>query len=467
MSIFKAYDIRGVYPENLDEELAYKIGRAFVTFIGCKEVCIGKDARTTSPQLFKSLVKGITDQGADVIDIGLCSTPLFYFATRNYESGIMVTASHNPAKYNGFKLCRDGTVPISGDTGIKEIEALALKNKFRDVSDVSKKGKLIVHDYFDEFVDFCLKHKGKIKPMKIIIDTANGMGGYVFPKVLEQLPQLKIIYLFKDIDMSFPNHEANPLKPENMVDLQKAVKKNKANLGIAIDGDADRVMFIDENTDLISSDFITALVGLELIDRKNNQNNNQNKNADNIIKADKISNLDMAMGYDVRSSKIVKEVWEQNGAKAFETRVGHALIKESMRKNNMFFAGELSGHYYYEETGYVENTILTTLIILNIISEQNKPFSEIIKPLKKYFQSGEINFEVDDKMAKMKELEIIYKQKKAKDIHWLDGVTVRFNKWWFNVRSSNTEPLLRLNLEADTKELLGEKFEEVKSIILN
>ena len=355
----------------------------------------------------------------------------------------MVTASHNPAKYNGFKLCRNGTVPLSGYTGIKYIENLALKNEFEDLNDISEKGNISKHDYLNEFIDFCLKHKGNIKPIKIVVDIANGMGGYVFPKVLEQLSQLEIIYLFKDIDMSFPNHEANPLKPENMVDLQKAVKDNKADLGIAIDGDADRVMFVDENTNLISSDFITALVGLELLKQKPNS----------------------AMGYDVRSSKIVKEVWENNGAKTFETRVGHALIKESMRKNNMFFAGELSGHYYYEETGYVENTILTTLIILNLISKQDKLFSEIVKPLTKYFQSGEVNFEVEDKMAKMKKLEAAYKEKGATDIHWLDGVTVRFDQWWFNVRPSNTEPLLRLNLEADTKELLDEKFKELKELI--
>ncbi|MBT5273186.1 phosphomannomutase/phosphoglucomutase [Candidatus Woesearchaeota archaeon] len=442
MSIFKAYDIRGIYPDQLDEKLAYNVGRSFVTFLNCKQVCVGQDARKTSPELFDALTKGIMDQGADVISIGLCSTPLFYFATKNHDSGIMVTASHNPAEYNGFKLCRDGTVPISGDTGIKEIEKLALAGEF---SDPKSKGKLLDHNYLLEFLDFCLKHKGNIKPMKVVVDTANGMGGYVLPKILEQLPQLEIIPLFFDIDMSFPNHEANPLNPDTMKDLQKAVLDNKADLGIAIDGDADRVMFVDERAQLISADFIGALVGLEMLKEKPN----------------------LTLGYDVRCSKIVKEVWENAGAKTIITRVGHALIKERMRKENAYFVGEFSGHFYYEETSYVENTILTTLQILNIISEENKPFSEIIQPLRKYFQSGEHNFKVEDKLAKMKELEQVYKEKGALNTHWLDGITVEFENWWFNVRPSNTEPLLRLNLETDTKELLDETFDELKKFIEN
>ncbi|MBT4540120.1 phosphomannomutase/phosphoglucomutase [Candidatus Woesearchaeota archaeon] len=440
MSIFKAYDIRGIYPTELNENTAYNVGRAFIIFTGAKEVCVGQDARKTSPKLFDALTKGITDQGANVIDIGLCSTPLFYFATKNYASGIMVTASHNPAEYNGFKLCNGGTHPISGETGIKDIEKMVITNNFKDV--VSK-GSISKHDYLNEFIDFCLKHKGEIKSMKIVIDTANGMGGYVFPRIFEKLPQLEIIPLFSEIDMSFPNHEANPLKPENMVDLQKAVIENKADLGIAIDGDSDRAMFVDENGDAISSDFVTALLGLELLKEKPNA----------------------AMGYDVRSSKIVKEIWAENGAKPFVTRVGHALIKEMMRTENSFFAGELSGHYYFQEMGYTENTILATLIMLNLISKENKTLSEIVKPLKKYFQSGEINFEVEDKMAKMKELEELYKNKGALNTHWLDGITVEFEDWWFNVRPSNTEPLLRLNLESNTKELQDEMFEELKKII--
>lgn len=443
MSIFKAYDIRGKVPSELDEDIAYKFGRAFVTFLNCKEVCVGQDARTTSPQLFQALVKGITDQGANVINIGLCSTPLFYFATRNYSAGIMVTASHNPAEYNGFKLCRNGTVPISGDTGIKDIETLVINNKFKPAA---KKGTVTKHDYSKAFMEFCLKHKGNIKPMKIVIDTANGMGAYLLPDVLKQLPQLTIIPLYWKIDMSFPNHEANPLKPENMIDLQNAVKKHKADLGIAIDGDGDRIMFVDEKSQIITADFIGTLIGLEILKKKPK----------------------IILGSDIRSSKIVKEVWEKHGAKTIITKVGHALIKETMRKEKIFFSSEYSGHYYYEETSYTENTTLTMLQVLNIISEQPKPLSEIIKPLRTYFQTGELNFEVHDKIGKMKELEQIYKQAKkgAKNIHWLDGITVEFDGWWFNVRPSNTEPVLRLNVEANTKQLLEKKMEEVKKIIV-
>ena len=246
--------------------------------------------------------------------------------------------------------------------------------------------------------------------------------------------------------MSFPNHEANPLKPENMIDLQNAVKTHKADLGIAIDGDADRIMFVDEKHQIITADFIGALIGLEILKKTPKAR----------------------LGSDIRSSKIVKEVWDKNGAKTIVTRVGHALIKETMRKEKMIFSSEYSGHYYYEETSYTENTTLTMLQVLNILSEQNKPFSEIIKPLRKYFQTGELNFEVHDKIGKMKELEQIYKQTKkgAKNIHWLDGITVEFDDWWFNVRPSNTEPVLRLNVEANTKQLLEEKMEEVKKVIV-
>lgn len=466
MSIFKAYDIRGKVPSELDEDIAYKFGRAFVTFLSCKEVCVGQDARKSSPKLYQALVKGITEQGANVINIGLCSTPLFYFATHNYSAGIMVTASHNPAEYNGFKLCRNGTVPISGDTGIKEIETLVAKNKFKPAA---KKGIITKHDYFKEFLDFCLKHKGNIKPMKIVVDTANGMGGYVLPEFFKQLPQLEVIPLFWSIDMSFPNHEANPLKPENMIDLQNAVKTHKADLGIAIDGDADRIMFVDEKAQLICSDFIGAMIGLEFINLNINLNKQMsqqaNKQINEQILKQKHPEKKLTLGYDIRCSNIVKEVWENAGAKTIVTKVGHALIKETMRKEKIFFVGEFSGHFYYEETDYTENTSLTMLQVLNIISEKDKPLSELIKPFRKYHQSGEINFEVHDKIGKMKELETLYK-KSAKEINWLDGITVKFNGWWFNVRPSNTDPVLRLNVEANTKKQLEEKLEEVKKVIV-
>ena len=244
--IFKAYDIRGVYKEDMDDEDAYRIGRAFVTFLGCKEVVVGQDMRKSSPALFKAVTRGITDQGADVIDIGTSSTPFFYFGTAEHGAGMMVTASHNPAKYNGFKMCRENAIPISGDTGIQDIKELVLKAEFKDPE---KKGTITKKDIMEDFIAHNLEFldtRVEEKKLKIVIDTGNGMGGYTYPKVFERMKNIEVVPLFFDIDMSFPNHEANPMKLENVKDLQEAVVKNNADLGLAVDGDCDRCMFIDE-----------------------------------------------------------------------------------------------------------------------------------------------------------------------------------------------------------------------------
>jgi len=447
MSIFRAYDVRGLYPSELDEELAYKIGRAFVIFLTSKEfkktnkVVVSQDMRVSSNSLKKHLIEGITDQGADVIEIkGLCSTPKHYFASwfLKAPASIMVTASHNPGKYNGFKFTKEKAIAISDKTGIKDIEKLIFQSKFEKSI---KKGKVIKKDITEDYKKHILSmfNPEKIKSLKVVIDASNGMGGRDMELVLDKLP-LKVTKMYFEPDGNFPNHEANPLLEENIVEIKKRVVKEKADLGIAPDGDADRVFFIDENGETIPADFITTLIAEDFLKRH---------------KHEKIL-------YDIRSSWIVKETVERLGGKPLMTRVGHTFIKEQLRKEKGIFAGELSGHFYFRDNFYTDSGIIAALKIIQIVSEKGKKLSEIVKPLKKYSVSGEINSEVKDKQAKMNELAKIYKHGK---VSFLDGVRVDFKDWWFNVRASNTESLLRLNLEAKNKKLMEEKRDEILEVI--
>jgi phosphomannomutase len=436
MTIFKAYDIRGIYPSELNEETAYKIGRAFVKFLNVKEVLVGQDGRISSPQLFESLARGITDQGADIIDIGLCSTPMFYFGTAKYQAGIMITASHNPKEYNGFKLCRENAIPISGDTGIQDIKDLVNKNQFED----KEKGKIIKKDIMDDFIKHNISFVKTDKKLKIVVDAGNGMGGFTFPKIFERL-HFDFIPLYCEVDFNFPHHEPNPMKYKNLKDLQKKVIEEKADLGVALDGDVDRCVFVDENGDIITSDLIIPLVGKEML---------KNHPGSTIM-------------YNLICSKVVPEKIEELGGKAVMSRVGHSFIKKQMREEDAIFAGELSGHFYYKNNFFVESSFITTAMILNLIAGEDKPLSELIKPLKKYYKTEEISFEVEDKIAKMKELEEHFKD--AKQISHLDGIKMEYDDWWFNVRPSNTEPLLRLNLEAKTKEKMEEMKGKISEII--
>jgi phosphomannomutase len=441
-NIFKAYDIRGVYKEDLDDADAYDIGRAFVTFLGCKEVVVGQDMRKSSPALFDALARGMMDQGADVIDIGYCSTPYFYFGTAKHQAGVMVTASHNPAKYNGFKMCRENAIPISGDTGIMDIKQLVLRKGF---ADPETRGSITKKDIMQDFISHNLKFIDSSmegRKIKIVIDTGNGMGGYTYPRVFEKIKNIEVIPLFFDIDMSFPNHEANPLKLENVKDLQKAVVDNNADLGLAVDGDCDRCVFIDEKGEYISADLMTAVVARELLKE----------------------NPGSPVLYDLRSSWITKDIIEESNGKPIMCRVGHAFIKKQMREEDAIFAGELSGHFYLKDSFFTESSIISSIIVINMLRREQKPLSGIIAPLKKYFQSGEINSEVADKQAKMDELVDMFKDE-ANIISHLDGIKLEFDDWWFNVRPSNTEPLLRLNLEAKTKEKMEEMRDRLLAII--
>ncbi len=441
MSIFKAYDIRGVYPSELNEEIAYKIGRAFVSFLNIDKVVVSQDMRKSSESLKKELIRGITEQGADVIEIeGFCSTPRSYFACWFLKApgSVMVTASHNPARYNGFKFTRHEAIPISADTGIKDIEKLVLENRFPESKRTGKVTKIdITADYKKHLFRFF--DPSKIKPLKVVIDAGNGMGGKDMELILDSLP-LKVTKLYFEPDGSFPNHEANPLKEENLVDIKRKIKEEQADFGIALDGDADRVFFIDENAETISSDFITCLIAEDLLKKNKGE----------------------TILYDLRSSWITKETIEKNGGKAVMCRVGHSFIKEQMRKEKAIFAGELSGHFYFRDNFYTDSGVIAALKVIQIISESGKKLSELIRPLKKYFASGEINSEVKDKEGKIKELAERYKDGK---VSFLDGIRVEYDDWWFNVRPSNTEPLLRLNLEAKSKELMEKKRDEILAII--
>lgn len=444
--IFKAYDIRGIYPDEINEKAVYKIGRAFVKFLKAKRVVVGKDIRESSPALFESLARGITDEGANVYDIGLSTTPMLYYASGklNIDGGIMLTASHNPAEWNGLKLCRKEAVPIGENSGMLDIKKLAVENIFYDAS---SKGKIIeknikpdFYNYFSSLADL------KDKKFKIIIDTANAMGILELEIYKKLSDNIEFETIYGDFDGTFPNHEANPLKTETLKDLQEKVKKEKASLGLAYDGDGDRIGFIDEKGEIIPMDLVTTIIAEMILEK----------------------NPGAKILYDLRSSMAVKEIIEENGGTALECRVGHALIKKQMREEGAAFAGELSGHYYFKENFMGEASTLAAIYILNAMAETGKKISELVAKTRRYHHSGEINSEVEDKGAVISKLKETYKDG---EIGELDGVKISFwnndegKRWWLNVRPSNTEPVLRLNLEADTKELMEEKRDELLETI--
>lgn len=441
-SIFKAYDIRGVYPEDLNEEIVYLIGRALVVLTGAKTVAVGRDVRISSDSLFSALAKGISEQGADVVDIGIATTPMLNFAVAEYaeyEAGVSITASHNPKDYNGLKLCYGNALPIGENTGMSDLKKLVIEGKFSD----RPAGKITKKDISGAYIKKVLSliDVKKIKPLKVVVDTANAVGAIPLPEIFKKIP-CKLIPLYFELDGNFPNHEANPLKEETLADLKKKVLEEGADIGVAIDGDADRIGFVNERGETVRADLILALIAKRLLEE----------------------NPGKLILYDVRSSRIVKEEVERAGGRAEMCRVGHALIKKQMWDSGALFAGEFSSHFYYWDFYKVESGDLTMLKLLEIISESGKSFSEIVAPLLRYYHSGEINFKVNDKEGKMKEAEEEYGAS-AMEISHLDGVRLDFEDWWFGVRASNTEPLLRLNLEAKSEKLMQEKKKELEKII--
>ena len=435
--IFKAYDIRGIYGKDLTEEIAYKIGRAFVTFVGCKKVVVARDIRPHSEPLFAALAMGITEQGADVIDLGFGSTPMSYFAngTLGADGGVMITASHNTAEWNGFKLCRAQAVPISGATGIMDIERIVNEGAFAPKA--AQQGTVTKYDILPAYKKHVAQFAHLKRPVHVAIDFANGMG------IWEQKTLEGIITwdgLFEDPDGRFPNHEANPLHTATLKDLQARVRADNYAFGVAYDGDADRAGFIDEKGEVIPMDLITALVAQDVLTTRKG-----------------------VIYYDLRSSWVVKEVIEAAGGTPMMSRVGHAFIKQQMREHNALFAGELSGHYYFKDNFTAESSAMAILSLANIVSKSEKPLSALIDPLRKYFASGEINTNVKrDPKAILAEIRAQFSDGRLFE---LDGVSVEYADWWFNVRCSNTEPLVRLNLEAKTKALMESKRDELLAII--
>lgn len=440
--IFKSYDIRGIYPDELNEEKAQKIGFAIVDFLKqvkgtVKNIVVGKDMRVSSPSLADALIKGITNAGANAIDIGLVSTETTYFAVGyyKYDGSVMVTASHNPAEYNGFKVCREQAVPISLDTGLSKIAHLA-----KQTHTASKRcGTVIKKDVLEDYKNHILNFVQNIKPLHVVVDAGNGMAGKMVPLVFKELP-CKLTMLYPELDGTFPNHPPDPLVVENIKKLRLTVQKEGADLGVAFDGDADRCVFVDEKGQVIGNDLTTALIARKCLTME--------------PKATII--------YDLRSSHIVREEITAAGGIPYRERVGHSHIKATMREKNAFFGGELSGHYYFKNNYYADSGLIALIEVLNILSERNDKFSDILAPLHKYHSTGEINFEIIDKDEKIKKLAERFANGK---VDYLDGVTVEYDDWWFNVRKSNTQPLLRLNLEAKTKEIMDSNMREVVRII--
>ncbi len=438
--IFKAYDIRGIYPTELDEDAAYKIGRAFVSFLGVDRVIVGRDMRLSGPQVFKAVTDGIRDQGADVIDIGMVSTDQYYFACSTLGgAGMMVTASHNPKQYNGFKMVRQMPYLLSGDTGIQDLRRLVAQDTF---SDPGRRGMIEQRDFSEEFVQSLVQlvDVRALKPLKVIADTGNGMVGPALTQLYAHLP-VELIGMYLDPDGALPNHGLDPLQEENRAELQQRVVAEGADVGFAFDGDGDRFFTIDDRGRFVPGDYMTALLAEYLL-RKH--------------PGEKIV-------YDVRASWAVPDRVRAAGGTPLIERVGHAFIKRRMADEDVLFAGEVTGHYYFREFGYADSGLIPSLLILEMLSTSGKKLSELLEPLEaKYFVSGEINSTVPDPQAKLKALAERYADARIKRLH---GLSATYDDWHFNVRTSNTEPLIRLNLEGMSKELMEEKRDEVLGIL--
>jgi phosphomannomutase len=447
--VFKAYDIRGIYPSEINEELAYQLGRAVVKFSQAKEVVVGRDMRLSSPSLSQALQKGIVDSGAQVLDIGLASTPTFYFAVRHLKAlaGVQVSASHNPKEYNGFKIVlRDekGIVKIGLESGLEEIREMVLEgeNEFKqgserkegEVKEIKEIEKLEIEEALS-----LVPLPAEIPSFRVVADPANAMGALYLDALFARFPQIELIRMNFELDGRFPAHEPNPLIFETLEPLQKRVVEEKADFGLAPDGDGDRIFFINEKGEAIPASHLTALISYELLKERTGEK----------------------IFYDVRYVMTPREVIKENGGIPQVSRVGHALISQAMREKEAIFAGESSGHYFFRQTGYAEAPLLVILYLLRILAREKKPFSEVIAPLARSFESGEINFRLETR----EKLEDIFKTLEKKyqegETVKIDGLAIEFSQWRFSLRASNTEPLLRLNIEGKTREIVEEKKEEL------
>ncbi len=450
-NIFKAYDIRGKYPEELNEEIAYKIGRAFARLIQEEKnkdnisVGVANDMRLSSPQLKGKLIQGLIDNGCLVYDMGFVSTPTFYFGIsyNNYDAGVQVSASHNPPEYNGFKMVRSKSAPVSENTGIRQIQEWITESNWEEKIKGSYRP---CNNTTQSAVDSLTKEipLEKIKPMKIVVDPANSMGILDVEAFFSKLPQIELVKINFELDGKFPSHEPDPLKEENLEQIKRKVIEEKADLGIATDGDADRYFFIDNEGNTIRQEILRGIMAQIAIKE----------------------NPGATVCYDIRPGKITKDMIEEVGGKASVTRVGHSLIKEQMIKEGAVFGGESSGHYFYKTNwGVFETPFILLAKFLLFVSQQEKPVADIIKPLKKYPNSGEININLSETTDKNKVLETIKERYKDGEIDELDGVSVTYNDFWFNVRASNTEPKIRLTVEAINQQIMEKRKEEIFNLI--
>jgi phosphomannomutase len=435
--------VRGIYPDELDEAGAVAIGRAYVERFEPRRIAVGRDMRLSSPKMQKAVMRGASSAGAEVLDIGLVGTEMVYFAVGSLglEGGIMVTASHNPKEYTGLKLVRRGALPVGGDSGLLDLRDLIDSGNWSVVGR-DDRGEVQDLDIWPAYVERVLSfvELAAIKPLRVVIDAANGMAGAMLPPVLERLPAETVRCYFEP-DGSFPNHEPNPLLPENREFIVRRTLEEVADLGVAFDGDADRCFFVDDTGEFVPGDFVTALFAESVLEKEPGAK---------II-------------YDVRASRAVPDTIERHGGIALMNRVGHAFIKARMRKEDAAFAGEVSGHYYFRDFSQADSGTVPFLLMLELISKKGRRLSEILAPLRgRYFITGELNTPVPDVALKLQELKERYADG---HVSHLDGISVDFDDWHFNVRPSNTEPLLRLNLEATSEELMEQKRDEVLEVI--
>jgi phosphomannomutase len=442
-SIFKAYDVRGIYPGEIDAEVARRTGRAFIDYLGARRIAVGRDVRRSSPEIAAAFIRGARSQGAEVVDIGVVGTDMLYYyvASRDLDGGAIITASHNPPEYNGIKMTRKGALALSGDAGIKEIREALMAGRFAD--DPGDVGPAVQQETIrDDYARHCLSFiDPQVVPrLKVVLDAGNGMGAIGGEAIYPRLP-LQLVKMFFELDGSFPNHPPDPLVEENRRDIIARVAAEKADLGIAWDGDADRSFFIDDTAQFVPGDFVTALLGRAYCKK---------------VPGAKIV-------YDVRASWAVRDLVTAAGGTPLMHRVGHAFIKKRMRDEGAVFGGEVSGHFYFRDNWFADNGMIPGLLVLEMLGREGKKFSELLAPIRaKYFISGEINSKVKDVEAAMRRVEERYRDGRS---YKLDGLSVEYADWHFNLRSSNTEPLLRLNLEALSQPDMERHRDEVLGLI--
>jgi phosphomannomutase len=441
--VFKAYDVRGLYPDEIDEEGAYRIARAYVEQFEPRSIAVGRDTRTSSPTMAEATIEGAVDAGTDVLDLGLIGTEMLYFAVgdRGLDGGICVTASHNPRAYTGMKIVRRGALPVGGESGLDKVRARALA----ELGQVERRGEVQREDVWADFVAKVLSFVDPraIVPLRVVVDAANGMAGLMLTPVLERLAQLEVVPCNFEPDGTFPNHEPNPLLPENREFIVRTTREQHADLGVAYDGDADRCFFVDDTGEFVPGDFVTALLAEAMLAK----------------------HPGAKVIYDVRASRAVPRAIEAAGGVPLVNRVGHAFIKHRMRKEDALFAGEVSAHYYFRDFSQADSGVVPFLLMLELLSQRRQRLSELLVPLREqYFLTGEINTPVEDVPLKLQELKERYTADGGEISH-LDGISVDFPDWHFNVRPSNTEPLLRLNLEAFSEKRMEEKRDEVLALI--